>query len=171
MGVCARVGEQAMEEVGLPVDMIGGTSQGAFIAAAYAQSLSAARMAPAVRALCDSLGSTWGLLQDLTLPVFSLLSGRGFSATLRRCLGGGDIRDAWVPFFCVSTCVSSPYTGEALRVHRRGPAWFYVRASMTLVGYLPPLYDAGELLVDGGVCSHPLFLPSSLSLLPLFCSD
>ncbi len=151
---------QACEELGIPVDFVGGTSQGAFMAAAYAQTLSTQGMDRAVRELSDGMGSTFALLRDLTLPVFSTFSGKNFSATIRSALGSGDILDTWIPFFCVSTCVSSHTNrGDAARVHRRGPLWRYVRASMTLVGYLPPVYDNGELLVDGGYCNN---LPSDV---------
>eukprot|EP00397_Hematodinium_sp_SG-2012_P012148 GEMP01012311.1.p1 GENE.GEMP01012311.1~~GEMP01012311.1.p1 ORF type:complete len:753 (+),score=129.64 GEMP01012311.1:168-2426(+) len=34
--------------------------------------------------------------------------------------------------------------------HHRGLLWKYVRASMTVIGILPPVWDDGDLLVDGG---------------------
>lgn len=37
-----------------------------------------------------------------------------------------------------------------MMVHETGPLWRYVRASMTVIGMLPPLLDRGQLLVDGG---------------------
>jgi lysophospholipid hydrolase len=43
---------------------------------------------------------------------------------------------------------------EHMRVHKRGPIWKYVRASMTLTSFLPPIYDNGELLVDGGYVNN-----------------
>ena len=66
---------QACEELGIPVDFVGGTSQGAFMAAAYAQTLSTKGMDRAVRELSDGMGSTVALLRDLTLPIFSTFSG------------------------------------------------------------------------------------------------
>lgn len=95
--------------------------------------------------------------RDLTLPILSIFSGKVFSSTIRKCLGLHDIRDCWINFFCISCSVSSPYTSDTIRVHRKGMAWKYVRASMTVVGYLPPMYDQGELLVDGGYVNN---LPS-----------
>lgn len=43
-----------------------------------------------------------------------------------------------------------------MRVHRSGPLWAYVRASMSLAGYLPPLCDPqdGHLLLDGGYVNN-----------------
>lgn len=43
-----------------------------------------------------------------------------------------------------------------MRVHRSGPLWAYVRASMSLAGYLPPLCDPndGHHLLDGGYVNN-----------------
>ena len=35
-------------------------------------------------------------------------------------------------------------------VHRAGPLWLLVRASMTIVGLVPPVFYEGDLLIDGG---------------------
>jgi lysophospholipid hydrolase len=35
-------------------------------------------------------------------------------------------------------------------IHTKGLLWKYVRASMSLTGYLPPIAEDGQLLVDGG---------------------
>ena len=56
----------------------------------------------------------------------------------------------WLPYFCVTTNL----TRSALDVHRSGVAWRYVRASMSLTGFLPPLCDQGQLLVDGGYLNN-----------------
>ena len=43
-----------------------------------------------------------------------------------------------------------------MRVHSSGSLWRYVRASMSLSGYLPPLCDPvdGHLLLDGGYVNN-----------------
>mmetsp|Transcript_7222 Transcript_7222/g.17945 ORF Transcript_7222/g.17945 Transcript_7222/m.17945 type:complete len:1179 (+) Transcript_7222:174-3710(+) len=148
---------RAMEELGLPIDFIGGTSQGAFMGCLYAQTLHTSKMDRGVEELSNGIGSVLALMRDLTLPILSIFSGKSFSATIRKCLGTLDIRDTWINFFCISCSVSSPYQAGTIRVHRKGQAWKYVRASMTVVGYLPPVYDDGELLVDGGYVNN---LPS-----------
>lgn len=52
-----------------------------------------------------------------------------------------------------------------MEIHDSGYAWRYIRASMTLVGLLPPISDNGKVLVDGGygrqfeniiTCTHPV---------------
>jgi len=51
---------------------------------------------------------------------------------------GSQIEDMWINFFCISTNV----TQSRMEVHRTGPVWRYVRASMTIAGLLPPIKSA-----------------------------
>jgi lysophospholipid hydrolase len=62
------------------------------------------------------------------------------------------IEDLWIPYFCVSTDISS----SVMRVHAHGSLWRYVRASMTLAGYLPAICDPqdGHHLLDGGYINN-----------------
>lgn len=53
-------------------------------------------------------------------------------------------------YFCISTNLSR---GEP-SVHEVGLLHRLVRASMTLVGLVPPVYHEGELLVDGGYLNN-----------------
>ena len=53
-------------------------------------------------------------------------------------------------YFCNSTNLSK---GES-SVHEQGPLWRLVRASMTIVGMVPPVYYKGDLLVDGGYMNN-----------------
>jgi len=70
---------RAMEEVGVPVDFIGGTSQGAFMAALYAQWCHTGSLGERCNELCNGVGSVSGLLRDFTLPILSMFSGKSFS--------------------------------------------------------------------------------------------
>ena len=69
---------QALDDVGTPVDVIGGTSQGAFMAALYAQGLDKDELTHRVRAYATAMASPRRLLSDITLPVLSLFSGKMF---------------------------------------------------------------------------------------------
>ena len=52
-----------------------------------------------------------------------------------------------------------------MEIHTTGYAWRYIRASMTLTGFLPPLTDEeGNMLVDGGYMDN-LTVYSSYSIL------
>ena len=49
-------------------------------------------------------------------------------------------------YFCMSTNLSKGRPN----VHTTGLLWRLIRASMTIVGMVPPVYEDGDLLVDGG---------------------
>jgi predicted acylesterase/phospholipase RssA/CRP-like cAMP-binding protein len=134
---------RALEELGVPVDMIGAASVGAPIAAGTAQGRTAAHTAATV-------GQRFRSLMDFTLPIVSLLAGRRTTRSIEREMATWDIEDLWLPFFCVSTNLSTASTN----VHRRGDLVRAVRASVALPGILPPVPVDGELLVDGGVLDN-----------------
>jgi predicted acylesterase/phospholipase RssA len=135
---------RALEEANVPIDAVGGTSVGALMGALAAWGLDhAARMERA-------LSFVAGRLTMPTLPIVSATSARRLTERLRQdqFVGDRDLADSWLPFFCVSTNLS---TARA-RVHTRGPAWQALRASISLPGMMPPVCtDEGELLVDGGL--------------------
>lgn len=59
----------------------------------------------------------WGKqLLDLTYPATSMFSGRQFNATIRSTFGEVHIEDLWLPYFTVTTDISS----SCMRVHRHG---------------------------------------------------
>jgi predicted acylesterase/phospholipase RssA len=67
---------------------------------------------------------------------------------MREGYGDIDIRDLWTEYFCVSTDLTE---GE-VHVHREGPVWEAVRASVAIPGIFPPMRSVdGHVLVDGGV--------------------
>jgi len=86
---------------------------------------------------------------DLTLPTTSYFTGGQFSRELRGFLSG-DIQDLMIAFFCTSTDIVQ----SKLRIHKHGPLPKYVRASMNLAGYMPPVCDNGALLLDGGYLNN-----------------
>uniref|UniRef100_A0A7S1BAF7 PNPLA domain-containing protein n=1 Tax=Corethron hystrix TaxID=216773 RepID=A0A7S1BAF7_9STRA len=96
--------------------------------------------------MAAKLASVREKIWDLTLPLTSFFSGKRFNAGIRDSLGDDHIQDFVLSFFCVSVDISS----SRQVVHTKGLAWKYVRASMSLSGYLPPVSENNSLLVDGG---------------------
>jgi predicted acylesterase/phospholipase RssA/CRP-like cAMP-binding protein len=141
---------EILERKGIAIDVIGGTSQGAFMGAAYAMHLSVNQMGPLVRRFAASLGSTWSLMTSLTLPLIAYTSGESFNETIIAAFRDIQIEDLWIRYFCVSTNV----TDDSMAVHTTGPLWRYCRASMTVMGLLPPINDNGRLLIDGGYVNN-----------------
>ena len=139
---------RALEENGIPIDCIGGTSQGTLTAGMYARTLSSSHILPMLRNNMHALNSPRHLLTDLTLPLLSLFSGKGLNEIIKRSVGAETaIEDLWLNFFCCSTNLNK----KCLTVHTCGTLWRCIRASMTVLGLLPPVRNEnGELLVDGG---------------------
>jgi len=134
---------QALQERGIDVDVIGGTSMGALMGGRLAAGLTPQQL---TRRLTDVVGSQ--RLLDWTLPVVALTTGVRPNAIVYGEFEELRIEDLWRPFFCVSTNLT---TAEAT-IHRRGSLWTAVRASISIPGVFPPvLTDNGELLVDGGI--------------------
>ena len=99
-----------------------------------------------IKLMSGSMSSVWEKLADLTLPLVSIFNGSRFTKGIRSALGEMNIENFPVQYFCITTDVGK----GKMQVHRSGPAWKYVRASMSLQGYLPPMPDGDSLLLDGG---------------------
>ncbi|NXL06126.1 PLPL6 esterase, partial [Mesembrinibis cayennensis] len=145
---CSHIGViKAMEESGIPIDMVGGTSIGAFIGALYAEERSAVRTKQRAREWAKCMNSVFETVLDLTYPITSMFSGSAFNASINKVFQDKQIEDLWLPYFNVTTDI----TASAMRVHTDGSLWRYVRASASYTPYLPPLCDPKDShwLVDG----------------------
>ncbi|XP_075999454.1 patatin-like phospholipase domain-containing protein 7a isoform X2 [Genypterus blacodes] len=150
---CSQVGVlRALSEAGIPVDLIGGTSIGSLMGALYAEDRSHSRMRMRAREWAMEMTSVFKKVLDLTYPVTSMFSGAAFNSSLSNVFKSKQIEDLWIPYFNITTDI----TASAMRVHTDGSLWRYVRASMSLSGYLPPLCDPkdGHLLMDGGYINN-----------------
>ncbi|CAH1271624.1 PNPLA7 [Branchiostoma lanceolatum] len=143
---------RVLQEQGIPVDIIGGTSIGALMGALWAEERNWRAVADRARGFFSNMTSIWKKLVDLTYPVTSMFSGGAFNKGIEGVFGDKQIEDLWIPYFNITTDVSS----SKMRIHTDGSLWRYVRASMSLSGYLPPLCDPkdGHLLLDGGYVNN-----------------
>jgi lysophospholipid hydrolase len=134
---------RAIRELGIPIDLVGGTSSGALVAGALALGMEyEALVATAIERLV-AVGS----LLDLTLPLVSLISGRKMARGLEHTFEDAMIEDLWLNYFCVSSNLSR----ARMVVHQRGLLRRGIRASISLPGILPPVFQDHDLLVDGGL--------------------
>jgi predicted acylesterase/phospholipase RssA/CRP-like cAMP-binding protein len=137
---------RALEECGVPVDVIGGNSMGAIVGGLFACGFSHdERMEHCRAGFAHSAPDA-----DYTLPLVALHSGAKGNRLLRGMYGDARIEDLWREFFCVSTNLSK----AELRVARDGPMWRWVRASCSAPGMAPPVVEDGHLLVDGGILDN-----------------
>ena len=137
---------RALREAGVPIDLVGGTSMGAVMGAAVAAGWTGPEMVERFRRSFVRSNP----LNDYTLPVVSLVSGRKVSGLLRAEFGDAQIEDLRVPFYAVSANLT---TGQG-SVHRRGELWRWLRASIAIPGVLPPVFHRGEVYVDGGAINN-----------------
>ncbi|CAI4047680.1 hypothetical protein SKDZ_13G0770 [Saccharomyces kudriavzevii ZP591] len=137
---------QAIEEQGIPVDVIGGTSIGSFVGGLYAKDYDLVPIYGRVKKFAGRISSIWRMLTDLTWPVTSYTTGHEFNRGIWKTFGDTRIEDFWIQYYCNSTNI----TDSVQEIHSFGYAWRYIRASMSLAGLLPPLEENGSMLLDGG---------------------
>jgi len=134
---------RALEEAGIPIDVVGGNSMGALIGAQYACGT------PLDELLAQTLRFARGG-ERLTIPIISLLSGRRIERDLRRIFGETLIERLWLPYFAAACNLSEAVT----TVQDSGLLWRAVLASNSPAGLLPPVPSNGQLLVDGAILDN-----------------
>jgi NTE family protein len=138
---------KALLQAGLTFDIMGGTSGGGAMAAAFAMGSSPDDIDRATH----SIFVTNKAMRRYTWPRYSLLDHTHFDRQLAEHYAGVDIEDLWIPFFAVSTNLSS----YDLHRHRHGDLWAAVRASGSIPVLLPPYYtEDGHMLVDGAILDN-----------------
>ncbi|XP_054270974.1 neuropathy target esterase sws isoform X2 [Macrosteles quadrilineatus] len=138
---------KAIQEAGIPIDMVGGVSIGAFMGALWCLDRNIVTMTQKAREWSKNMTQWWKQLMDLTYPSTSMFKGSYFNQTIYGTFGDTYIEDLWLPYFNITTDI----TASTMRIHTHGGMWRYVRASMTFAGIFPPLCDPvdGHLLIDG----------------------
>jgi NTE family protein len=138
---------KALVQSGVTFDIMGGTSGGAAMVAAFAMG---ADPDDVDRATHD-IFVTHGAMRRYTWPRYSLLDHTHYDRQLANYYAGVDIEDLWIPYFCVSTNLSS----YDLHRHRQGDLWGAVRATGSIPVLLPPYYTKdGHMLVDGAILDN-----------------
>jgi predicted acylesterase/phospholipase RssA/CRP-like cAMP-binding protein len=134
---------RALEESGIPVDMVGGNSMGALIGAQFACGVSLDQIVKRTRDFANGG-------ERLTLPLISLVSGKRVERDLRKMFGDTAVDGLWLPFFA-ATC---NLTKGCTTVQDTGPLWRAVLASNSPAGLFPPVLHNGDLLVDGAILEN-----------------
>ncbi|MFP3916035.1 MAG: patatin-like phospholipase family protein, partial [Actinomycetota bacterium] len=134
---------RALRELGLPVDIVGGSSVGAILGSVMADGVSPEQLVE------------WARLHfrrplDYTIPVVSLIKGERIARSTREVFGDRTIEDLWCKYFAVSTNL----TASRVNVHRQGPIDLAIRATSAIPGVMPPVPFGDDLLIDGGVLNN-----------------
>ncbi|MFQ5866715.1 MAG: patatin-like phospholipase family protein [bacterium] len=164
---------KVLEEAGISINVIAGTSSGALIGALYAcgynassiekKSLEFLESSEYKRARLEFLKdeiaeesskpikkiisyAKWKLIYNLSLVKLALVSEKRVKTIVNSILPNKNIEDLRIPFVCVSTDLTS----NRELCFTKGPLREAVRASITIPGLFPPLKWEGRRLVDGG---------------------
>ena len=142
---------RALQEHGIEIDCVGGTSIGAVLASLVAADPPVEKAIDIVRKAFSTNPTgdyNW-------LPLISLIKGRRVRAAIDRSLGelvGARIaiEDLWKTYFCVATNYSQAREQQV----RGGDLARALLASIAIPGALPPVVHDGDLLCDGGTFNN-----------------
>jgi NTE family protein len=142
---------RALQEQGVEVDYVGGTSMGAVMGTYVASGHPLEVVAQSVRRSFRSNPTG----DYNVLPLLSLIKGgrlrRVITAAVHDLFGfDADIEDLWINFFCVTT----NYSRASEHVLRHGNITKSLLASVAIPGALPPVLRDGELFCDGGTFNN-----------------
>jgi len=138
---------QVLEENDIPVDVIAGTSMGAYVGACWAKGLTGdglERLAAEVQTTRD----LWTLVDPVAWPRRGFIRGRKIEERLRRTLGDRTFADLKTPLSIMAT----EYETFAPTILKEGDVASAVLASLAIPGIVVPVERDGVLYVDGGVC-------------------
>ncbi|MCP4425399.1 MAG: patatin-like phospholipase family protein, partial [Chloroflexi bacterium] len=133
-----------LEEAGVPIDCVAGTSAGSIVGAAYCAGLGAAQM----REMSSQMG--WRHIASPVWPRRGLVSFERMEPWLESFVGELDVADLPLPFVAIATDV---YTGESVTLDQ-GRLATAVRASSSVPGVVEPVELDGRLLCDGGIANN-----------------
>lgn len=137
---------RALEQLHIPIDIVGGTSMGAFVAALVACGFDSVEMTH----IAYETFVARNYLNDYTMPRVSLIRGQRFHSRLQAIFGQRRIEELRQSYYCISTNLS---TGQAV-IHDQGELATWVGTSMSVPGVAPPVAWHENLLCDGGVINN-----------------
>ena len=136
---------QVLEEAGIRVDLVTGTSAGSFVAALYASGRNAQQLQQIAETLEEATFADW------MLPLFNrgVLRGEALARYVSSQTAGRTIEQLPLPLGVVATDLR---TGEGV-LFRRGDVGTAVRASSAVPSVFQPVEISGRDYVDGGLVS------------------
>jgi len=134
---------RALNEAGIDIDYIAGTSIGSVVGSVFASGNIKDLEEVAVRLDWKQIA----YLFDVVLPKSGLIDGKKVAGFVRNHLRKSNIEELPIPFCAVSTDLD---TGHEV-VIRKGDIIEAVRASISIPGIFTPVRNNGRILVDGGL--------------------
>ena len=140
----------ALEEAGIPIDVIAGTSAGSIMGALYAAGMALSEIDKHIQQM------TWRQGAKFTLSTSGFITLSPLAGWLEAILGELHFEDLAIPFACATTDL---LTGESV-ILNSGRLALAVQASCSIPGIVAPVLHNGRLLCDGGITNN---VPVSLA--------
>lgn len=137
---------QVLEENGIEVDMISGSSMGAYVGSIWAYGASGAEMERLAREM-QQRWAIWGLIDPVFPPRRGFLRGTAIKRRLMRTIGESHFGDLVRPFRVVATNLE---TLDRV-VFSHGRVADAVHASIAVPGICVPVSVGENTLADGGI--------------------
>ena len=137
---------KVLEDEGIPIDYVAGTSIGAFFGAMHASGLSASQMAEVA---CNVDWKRLVRLIDPVLPTSGLIDGKKVVRFMEEILPLHAFEDLKIPLAVVTADIE---TGEAVII-RQGGLVEALRAAIAFPGIFTPVSLKKRFLMDGGICN------------------
>ena len=134
---------QVLEENGIKVDLVAGTSAGSLVASLYASGKTGKEM----QTLAEGMDE--GAITDWSFPLRGLIRGEALARFIRDKTGGKGIEQMALPLGIVATDLSD---GSAI-LFRSGDTGTAVRASSAVPAVFQPVRIGQREYVDGGLVS------------------
>jgi predicted acylesterase/phospholipase RssA/CRP-like cAMP-binding protein/CheY-like chemotaxis protein len=137
---------KVLEEENIPIDMIAGTSMGAFIGALYTQGKT-------IEEILDISRENWKKLNSpfsWTIPRVAFIKAKRLRQLVHNIFGDVLIEDLPIPFFCVAGDLVS---GQEV-VIGQGKLYEAILATGALPAFFAPVPINNMQLVDGGVVNN-----------------
>lgn len=135
---------KALEEKGIKISAICGTSAGAIVAALYAFGKTPQEIENII------VEFEWKKLSSLTLSKYGVLSNEKIGEIIKKNIGDKRFKDAKIPLGMIATDIT---TGEKV-ILDKGSVAESVVASTCIPGIFIPVELGGRFLVDGGIVEN-----------------
>jgi NTE family protein len=138
---------RVLEQAGIPIDLMSGTSMGSLIGGAFAAGNSADDIYRLGKEFSEvKQFKNWRKFWDFQFPRSGVVRGAAAKRWINHWMRGNSFEDLEIPYFVVAAEV---LTGRAV-VFSSGPLADAVRASVSMPGVMQPVLYKDEFLVDGG---------------------
>ena len=138
---------KVLEEAGIHIDMISGTSMGAVVGGIYAATASVEKLKQSTIDLFLTRADTRRKIFDYTLPKKGLLKGEKAAQLVRKGVNNADFLDLMIPTYLVGVDILN----EEEVIFETGDVTDAVRSSIAIPAVFAPFKHQGRWMVDGGL--------------------